>query len=145
MADDLRAELHAVDGRVIRVETELRLTREELKEHRTQSANQHQALIARFDRLTDELSDQGRTPGPPPSLPPGAALATLPPGPTLEPAQERSGDTGEIRISPKRVAPWVALVARGVRWLLFAGIGAGAGHAVEHWGPTEPPAIEEGP
>jgi len=111
MADsiaDVRRDLHAVDSRVVGLEVELR-------EHRTQSREQHADVMAQLRELRQDLSDQGRTPDSPPSLPPGPMPSLPGPAqPTLAPEPERtrrprdeSSEPGEIRISPRRLTPWL--------------------------------------
>ena len=78
----LRDDLHGVDTRLVRVETELRL-------HREQSAQQHDDIMAAIADLRRDV-----TPRPPPSLPPGPALSTMPAD------HDPSSDPGAVTISP---------------------------------------------
>jgi len=117
----LRDDLHGVDTRLVRVETELRL-------HREQSAQQHDDIMAAIADLRRDV-----TPRPPPSLPPGPALSTMPAD------HDPSSDPGAVTISPKRVGPWLDLLVRWVRRLLLIGATAGGVHACERWsGQAEP-------
>lgn len=112
--DALRKELHQVDGRLIRVELEL-------KNHREQSALQHDAVMTAVGKLRTDLSDQGRTPPPPPTVDPPS-------------------DPGALTISPKRVAPWLKLL---LPYLLTGGIGAAATQAINYATSSEPDAATE--
>jgi hypothetical protein len=111
--DRLRDDLHSVDTRLVRVETELKL-------HREQSAQQHDDVL----RAIADLRRDVTPPGPPPSLPPGPAPATLPP-----PDHEPSSDPGAITVSPRKLAPWIGLLAR---LLVAAGLGGATVHGCEH-------------
>lgn len=120
----LRTDLHGVDKRLAVLETK--------------HEERHIAVMGEFAALRRDLSDAGRTPEPtersyagaPPSLPPGAALSTLVPEAdrTHRRDREESSEPGEIRISPKRVWPWIRLV---LPWLLTALGGGGAVKALD--------------
>ncbi len=126
--DSLRTEIHGVDNRVVRVETELR-------EHRAQSTLQHDATMAALAELRRDLSDQGRTP---PST--DRALPTTPP-PSLPPTPvSESSEPGTIKISPART---LKLITAWWHVWLALGLGAGGGLGIRGCvGPEPSPAAQ---
>lgn len=156
MATDLRGELHSVDLRLTALETVVRLDGLRRDEQHDAVIEAFGAIKAEVKGLRADLSDQGKTPGPPPSLPPGPP-PSLPPGPALptlapevererSPRRDESSDPGAITISPKRLAPWLAalipLLARA--WPVLAsaaltGGGVEACHQLELHAPSAEP------
>jgi hypothetical protein len=116
--DDLRRDLTAINKEVHGVDVRLAVVETQLADHRKQSQAQHDDVMTAIRDLQRSI-----TPPPPPSLPPGPALATMPPE-----HPEPPSDPGAITISPRRLAPWLRLI---LPYLVTAGLGGAAAKAVD--------------
>lgn len=94
--DQLRREFHAVA-------TDVAVLKSQLSDHRTQSALQHDAVMAAVAELRGDLSDQGKAPVP--------------------------ADPLAVTLSPEKLLPWLKVL---VPILAALGVGGGLGQALDH-------------